>query len=54
MCPSYAPVGKSLASVTVVGLVSQSDEELEKIIRTQLTDWFGPIVDEWKYLRTYR
>ncbi|CAN0391727.1 unnamed protein product [Pylaiella littoralis] len=38
--PSYAPEGKSLASVTVVGNPDCSDSELEVKVRSQLTEWF--------------
>jgi phytoene dehydrogenase-like protein len=58
-CPSsvaqnYAPKGKSLVSVTIIGNPDQSGEQLESAVRGQLTEWFGPRVRGWRYLRTYR
>ncbi|CAN0337786.1 unnamed protein product, partial [Laminaria digitata] len=38
--PSYAPQGKSLASVTVVGDPSCNNEELEARVRAHLREWF--------------
>jgi phytoene dehydrogenase-like protein len=54
VAPGYAPAGKSLISVTVLGDPTASDAELEHKIREQLTGWFGPDVAGWKHLRTYR
>ncbi len=58
-CPSsvaqnYAPKGKSLVSVTMIGTPDQDDQQLESTVRAQLKDWFGPSVNGWRYLRTYR
>jgi len=52
----YAPEGKSLASVTVVGSADGvSDSELETSIRQQLEDWFGvETTATWKFLKSYR
>ena len=49
--PSYAPEGKSLISVVVVGEPESSDEELERSVRQQLIDWFGPAAGGWDHLR---
>jgi phytoene dehydrogenase-like protein len=54
VAPSYAPKGKSLVSVTIIGNPDQGDQQLETAIRAQLTEWFGPSVSSWRYLRTYR
>jgi len=65
---SYAPKGKTLASVTVVdaclghGDNSNADnvemeiEELAKRCLVQMADWFGDpsIVQRWSFLRSYR
>jgi len=58
-CPSsvaqnYAPKGKSLVSVTMIGTPDQDDQQLESAVRGQLIDWFGPRVKDWRCLRTYR
>ena len=58
---SYAPEGKSLASVTVIGepsdLLKQGSggvEGLEARVRTELSEWFGSAeVATWRHLRTY-
>lgn len=53
--PTYAPAGKSLASVTVVGDPSADDAALERAAREQLSSWFGAEqVSRWRHLRTYR
>jgi hypothetical protein len=51
---NYAPKGKSLVSVTIIGNPDSDDQQLETAVRTQLTEWFGPSVNGWRYLRTYR
>jgi phytoene dehydrogenase-like protein len=54
LASSYAPQGESLVSVTIMGNPNQSDQQLESVVRAQLTEWFGPGVKRWRYLRTYR
>ncbi len=51
---SYAPPGAALISATVLGIPSQDDRELEAAVRSQLGGWFGPQVDDWRLLKTYR
>lgn len=52
--PSYAPPGRALCSVAIVGKLSLFPEEvLAKDVLQQLTAWFGPKVDKWTYLRSY-
>jgi phytoene dehydrogenase-like protein len=48
----YAPAGKSLVSVTVLG-VHQDLIQLETQVRTQLVQWYGEPAREWAHLRTY-
>ena len=52
--PSYAPVGKSLASVSLIGIPPQTDEEVAADVKKQLAEWFGPSVEGWRLLKTYR
>lgn len=54
--PSYAPSGKSLISVSVIGTRDEmSDQELQSNVRQELSKWFGGSeVDSWEHLRTYR
>jgi phytoene dehydrogenase-like protein len=51
---AYAPAGKALVSVTVLGCGIESNQALDQLVRWQLRDWFGPAVEEWQRLRTYR
>ena len=52
--PSYAPAGKSLASVSLIGIPPQTDEEVAADVKAQLAEWFGPSVQAWRLLKTYR
>jgi len=54
VAPSYAPKNRSLLEVTMIGNPDQDDKQLESAVRAQLTEWFGPSVNGWRYLRTYR
>ncbi len=51
---AYAPAGKSLASVVVLGNPEEDDGALLQKIQDQLADWFGPEVRRWRHLETYR
>ncbi|MFP5308200.1 MAG: NAD(P)/FAD-dependent oxidoreductase [Actinomycetes bacterium] len=51
---AYAPPGESLVSVSVVGLPDGGDEALDVAVRAQLRGWYGPPVDGWARLRSYR
>ncbi len=44
----YAPKGKSLVSVTLLGV--HEDDDLEKRVLGELGTWFGPQVMEWDLL----
>jgi phytoene dehydrogenase-like protein len=50
VAPRYAPEGKSLVSVSVLGSSQQAD--LEKRVLEELKDWFGYSVEPWQHLRT--
>ena len=54
VAPNYAPTGKALVSVTMIGTPDQGDQQLESSARAQLTEWFGESVKGWRYLRSYR
>jgi phytoene dehydrogenase-like protein len=54
VAPSYAPAGKSLVSATVVGAAEANEKDLESEVRRHLVSWFGPVVESWRHLRTYR
>jgi phytoene dehydrogenase-like protein len=53
IAPSYGPHGQALVSVTVLG-IEGNQAQLESECRTQLREWFGSTVDEWRHLRTYQ
>lgn len=54
VAPGYAPAGRELVSVTVLPPASRDAERLERLVRDQLTGWFGPAVRQWRHLRTWR
>lgn len=54
VAPSYAPAGRALISVSVLGDPEMHDGALEGAIRGELTQWFGPIVELWRVLKIYR
>jgi phytoene dehydrogenase-like protein len=47
----YAPPGKHLIAAAMPGAV---EGDLEAAARSQLRNWWGPSVDAWQHLRTYR
>jgi phytoene dehydrogenase-like protein len=53
--PGYAPAGKHLASVTVLGNPAQTDEELAEAVKQELNEW---VPDKgaymWRFIRAYR
>ncbi len=49
--PHYAPHGQHLVAAALPGL---ADGDLEAAARRQLRGWWGPTVDSWRHLRTYR
>lgn len=51
---SYAPPGASLISATCLGIPEAADADLAGRVRNQLRDWFGPAVNGWRHLRSYR
>lgn len=51
VAPSYAPAGQHLI---VAALPDVVDGDLETMARDQLRTWWGPQVDGWRHLRTYR
>jgi phytoene dehydrogenase-like protein len=53
VAPTYAPKGRSLVSVTVIGEQTKSKEELEHAVRDQLGEWYGRSVRRWDLLRIY-
>ncbi len=54
VAPSYAPAGKHLISVTVLGIQELTDAQLSGFIIAQMKNWFGLAARAWKLLKTYR
>ncbi len=52
VAPSYAPPGRALISVTVLGCPPDG-HALERDVRSQLREWFGDVAARWRLLRTY-
>lgn len=53
IAPTYAPAGKTLISVSVVGKNDLSETDLNQKIQAELTQWFGD-THAWQHLKTYR
>jgi phytoene dehydrogenase-like protein len=51
---SYAPGGEALISVVLIGHLALDDKTAESAVRKELTEWFGPAVEKWRHLKTYR
>lgn len=56
---SYAPPGRHLVAVNCVhgpeeGGEAEGEASLRRRALEQMRDWFGPGVDAWRHLRTYR
>lgn len=52
---SYAPPGKTLVSVSTVGVPALGDAELAAAVKSELSQWFGAgEVSNWQLLRVYR
>lgn len=52
--PDYAPPGKILVSVVVLGEKWQQEEDLHQKVLSQLKEWFGTTVESWEHLKTTR
>ena len=52
VAPAYAPPGKALISISVLGVAAIP--HLETKIIAELEPWFGPEVRGWRHLRTER
>jgi phytoene dehydrogenase-like protein len=54
VAPSYAPDGYALISVVVIRQLSADDKTVVNAVRSDLAEWFGAMVKDWRHLRTYR
>lgn len=52
--PTYAPEGKNLISVSVIGNPNLSDQQIIDGVTEEMQDWFGPVANLWKFLKMYR
>jgi hypothetical protein len=52
VAPDYAPTGRALISVSVLGKPEPAD--LESKVLTELESWFGRDARKWRHLRTDR
>ena len=52
VAPAYAPAGKSLISISVLGVPTSLD--LHEQVLDELERWFGSQVRKWSHLRTYQ
>lgn len=53
VAPGYAPRGRSLIAVSLLGLPEPDDASLADRIAAELEQWFGAGVRDWDHLRTY-
>jgi phytoene dehydrogenase-like protein len=54
VAPSYAPAGRSLVTVSTVGVPDEDDDALVAAVRAQSRGWFGDEVDAWRPLAVQR
>ena len=54
IAPSYAPPGKHLISVTVLGTQELTDAQLGGFIIAQMKNWFGSVARSWRFLKSYK
>ncbi len=54
VAPSYAPAGKSLISVSVLGSQELTDVQLSGFIIAQMKQWFGEVARSWRFLKCYK
>lgn len=52
VAPAYAPKGKELVSISVVGRTNYSALELENAIKKEMEQWFGKAVQDWEHIHT--
>ena len=53
IAPNYAPIGKSLISVSTQGFDLHDEKQLAKNIKRELTTWYGNEVEIWQHLKPY-
>jgi phytoene dehydrogenase-like protein len=53
VAPSYAPAGKHLVSITVLGTHKLTEAQLSGFVIAQMKNWFGKVAGTWKLLKGY-
>ncbi|QTN39346.1 FAD-dependent oxidoreductase [Cryomorphaceae bacterium] len=53
LSPKLAPEGKHLISVSVVRDTELGERDLQKLVKSELSQAFGPEVNDWQHLRSY-
>jgi len=54
VAPSYAPPGKHLISVSVLGTQELTDVQLSGFVIAQMKNWFGEVARSWRFLKSYK
>ena len=54
IAPAYAPTGKHLISVSVLGIHQLTDAQLGGFIIAQMKNLFGKAASAWQFLKSYR
>ena len=49
-----APEGRHLIAVSLQGVAEEESMELVRLVTEELLQWFGPMVDGWRFLQEYR
>jgi len=51
VAPGYAPAGRHLISVSLNGLSEEGESMRKEAVMTELRQWFGSEVNEWRFLK---
>lgn len=54
VCPNYSSTDLHLISVSILGTEAAQDDTLPTLVQAELKEWFGPQVEQWEHLNTYR
>jgi phytoene dehydrogenase-like protein len=54
VAPSYAPRGKHLISVSVLGTQELTEAQLSGFVIAQMKNWFGMVARSWRLLKSYK
>jgi hypothetical protein len=51
VAPTYAPTGKHLISVSVLGTQELTEAQLSGFVTAQMKNWFGVVARSWRLLK---